>query len=128
MNNLLLVIKVKHVDGGHLGWRAAGPCRASGVGVLHQVGVRIFLHEHVLALTGAVVGFVAFGGNDPVPAECLEVHRQRVATAARFSGVLVTVQAEVSPRTLGGLENFHFQERLLETGGRAAQQTGKKWL
>ena len=81
VNDLLLVIEVEHVNGGHLGWRTAGPCGATGVGVLHQVGVRVFLHEHVLALARAIVGFVAFGSNDPVPAERLEIHSQRVATA-----------------------------------------------
>jgi len=50
VNDLLLVIKVEHVNGGHLGRGTAGPCGASGVGVLYQVGVRVFLHEHVLAL------------------------------------------------------------------------------
>ena len=120
MDNLLLVIEVEHVNGGHLGRGTAGPCRAAGVGVLHQVGVWVFLHEHVLALAGAVVGFVAFGGNDPVPAERLEIHSQRVATAARLGGVLVTVQAKVSARTLGRLENLYFQERLLESGGEGA--------
>lgn len=117
MNDLLLVIEVEHVNRGHLGWCTAGPCRASGVRVLHQVGVRVFLHEHVFALSGAVVGFVAFGSNDPVPAEGLKVHGQRVAAAARLGGVLVTVQAEVSPRSFGCLKNLHFQERLLESGG-----------
>lgn len=122
VNDLLLVIEVEHVNGGHLGRGTAGPCGASGVGVLHQVGVRVFLHEHVLALTGAIVGFVAFGGNDPVPAERLEIYSQRVATAARLCGVLVAVQAEISSRTFGCLENLHFQERLLESGGGEAGQ------
>lgn len=122
MNYLLLVIEVEHVNGGHLGRGAAGPCGASGVGVLHQVGVRVFLHEHVLALAGAIVGFVAFWGNDPVPAKSLEIHSQRVAAAAGLGGVLVAVQAEVSPRALGRLENLHFQEWLLESGGGEAGQ------
>lgn len=74
MNDLLLVIEVEHVNRRHLGWGAAGPRRASRVGVLHQVGVRVFLHEHVLALARAVVRFVAFRGNDPIPAERLKVH------------------------------------------------------
>lgn len=79
--------------------------------------MRVFLHEHVLALARTVVGFVAFGGNDPVPAKGLEVHRQRVAAAARLGGVLVTIQSQISSRALGRLENLHFQERLLESGG-----------
>lgn len=117
MNDLLLVIKVEHVNGGHLGGRTAGPGGAPRVGVLHQVGVRVFLHEHVLALAGAVVGFVAFGSNDPVPPERFEIHSQRVATAAGLGGVLVAVQAEVSTRTFGRFQNLDFQERLLESTG-----------
>lgn len=97
MDDLLLVIEVEHVNGGHLGRGTAGPCGASGVGVLHEVSVRVFLHEHVLALAGTIVGFVAFWGNDPVPAERLEIHSKRVATASRLGGMLVAVQAEVSP-------------------------------
>ncbi len=128
VNNLLLVIEVEHVNGGHLGWGTAGSCGASGVGMLHQVGVRVFLHEHILALARAIVGFVAFGGNDPVPAECLEIHSQRVTTAARLGGVLVAVQAEVSPRTFGRLKNLHFQERLLESGGRSGGTERERWL
>lgn len=126
VNDLLLVVEVEHVNGGHLGWGTARPCRASGVGVLHQVSVRVFLHEHVLALARAIVGFVALGGNDPVPAECLEIHSQRVATAARLGGVLVTVEAEVSPWTFGRLKNLHFQERLLESGGGQRERGGYK--
>lgn len=122
MDDLLLVIEIEHVNGGHLGWGTAGPCGASGVGVLHQVGVWIFLHEHVLALARTVVGFVTFGGNDPVPAKCLKIHSQGVATAAGLSGVLITVQPEISPRTFGRLKNLHFQEWLLESGGGGAGQ------
>lgn len=103
MNDLLLVIEVEHVNGWHLCRGTAGPRRASGVGVLHQVSVRVFLHEHVLALAWTVVGFVAFGCNDPVPAEGLEIHSQGVATAAGLGGVLVTVQPEVPPWTFGRL-------------------------
>lgn len=50
MNDLLLVIEVEHVNGRHLCGGTAGPRGASRVGVLHQVSVRVFLHEHVLAL------------------------------------------------------------------------------
>lgn len=103
MNDLLLVIEVEHVNGGHLCRGTAGPRRASGVGVLHQVCVRVFLHEHVLALAWTVVGFVAFGRNDPVPAEGLEIHGQGVATAAGLGGVLVAVQTKVPSWTFGCL-------------------------
>ena len=125
VDDLLLVVEVQHVDGGHLGGRAAGPGRAARVGVLHQVGVRVLLHEHVLALARAVVGLVALGRDDPVPAERLKVHRQRVAAAARLGGVLVAVQAQVPPGALRRLQNLHLQERLLESGGEGG---GKRWL
>lgn len=124
MNDLLFVVKVKHINGGHLGGGATRPCRTSWICVLHQVCVWVFLHEHVLALTRAVVGFVAFGGNDPVPSKRLKVHSQRVATAAGFGGVLVAVQAQVSPGAFAGLKNFHFQKRLLESGGRRRVREG----
>lgn len=100
VDNLLLVIEVEHVDGGHLGGRAAGPGRAPRVGLLHQVGVRVLLHKHVLALAGAVVGLVAFRGDDPVPAKSLKVHREGVAAAAGLARVLVAVQAQVPPGPL----------------------------
>lgn len=77
----------------------------------------VLLHEHVLALAGAVVGFVALGRDDPVPAKGLKVDGQRVAAAAGLRRVLVAIQAQVPPRAFGRLENFHLQERLLESGG-----------
>lgn len=97
VDNLLLVIEVEHVDWGHLGGGTAGPSRASWVGLLHQMGVRILLHEHVLALARAVVGLVALRCDDPVPAESLKVHREGVSAAAGLTGVLITVQAQVPP-------------------------------
>lgn len=100
VDNLLLVIEVEHVDGGHLGGGTAGPSRASWVSLLHQVGVWILLHEHVLALAGAVVGLVAFRRDDPVPAESLKVHGEGVPAAAGLTGVLITVQAQVPPGPL----------------------------
>lgn len=126
VDDLLLVVEVEHVDGGHLGRGAARPCGTSGVGVLDQVCVRVLLHEHVLALAGAVVGFVALGRDDPVPAEGLEVDGQRVAAATGLRRVFVAVQAQVPPRALGRLQNFHLQERLLESGGRRGGQGGEK--
>lgn len=128
VDNLLLVVEVEHVNGGHLGRGAARPCGTSGVGVLDQVCVRVLLHEHVLALAGAVVGFVALGRDDPVPAEGLKVDGERVAAAAGLRRVLIAVQAQVPPRALGCLENFNLQERLLESGGGAAGEERKRWL
>lgn len=97
MDDLLLVVEVEHVNGGHFGWGAARPCGTPGVGVLDEVCVWVLLHEHVLALAGAVVGFVALGGDDPVPAEGLKVDGQRVAAAAGLRRVFVAVQAQVPP-------------------------------
>lgn len=91
VDNLLLVIEVEHVDWGHLGRGAAGPSRASWIGLLHQVGVWIFLHEHVLALAGAVVGLVALRCDDPVPAKSLKVHCERVSAAPGLTRVLIAV-------------------------------------
>lgn len=70
---LLLAIKVEHVDGRHLSGRAAGPGRASRVGLVDQVGVRVLLQVQELTLAGAVVGPVALRCDDPVPAELLKV-------------------------------------------------------
>lgn len=82
VDDLLFVVEVEHVDGRHLSRGAAGPSRAPGVGMLDQVGVRVLLHEHVLALARAVIGLVALGRDDPVPAKRLKVDSERVAAAA----------------------------------------------
>lgn len=114
VDDLLVVIKVEHVDGGHLGGGAAGAYGPSGVGFVHQVGVGVRLQVHVLALPGAVVGLVALRGNNPVPAEVLEVHRERVAAAPGLGRVLFTVQTRVSPGSLGALGDLYLHERLLK--------------
>lgn len=94
--------------------------------MLDQVGVRVLLHEHVLTLARAVVGLVALGRDDPVPAEGFEVHGERVAAAAGLGGVLIAVQAQIPSRALGGLQNFHLQERLLEIRGVKERDGGVK--
>lgn len=114
VDDLLLAVEVEHVDGGHLGGGAAGARGPSGVGFVHQVGVRVLLQVQVLALPRAVVGFVALRGNNPVPAEALEVHRQRVPAAPGLLGGLVAVQARVSPGSLGALGKLHLHEGLLK--------------
>lgn len=43
VDDLLLAVEVEHVDGRHLGGRAAGPRRAPGIGLVHQVCVRVLL-------------------------------------------------------------------------------------
>lgn len=84
VDDLLFAVEVEHVDGGHLGRRAAGPRRAARVGFVHQVSVRVLLQVHELTLSGAVIGAVTFGSDNPVPAELLEVHGERVTAAARL--------------------------------------------
>lgn len=114
VDDLLLAVEVQHVDGRHLGGRAAGPRRAPGIGLVHQVCVRVLLQVQELALPRAVVGPVALGRNDPVPAELLKVDGERVPTAARFGGLLVTVEARVAARSLWAVEDLHFDERALQ--------------
>lgn len=84
IDDLLHAVEVEHVDGGHLGGGTAGPCRASGVGLVHQVGVGVLLQVHVLTLSRTIIGLIAFRGNDPVPTKVLEVHCEGVETAADF--------------------------------------------
>lgn len=50
VDDLLLAVEVEHVDGRHLGGRAAGPRRASGVGLVDQVCVRVLLQVQELTL------------------------------------------------------------------------------
>lgn len=97
MDDLLLVVKVEHVNGRHFGWCAARPCGTPGVGVLDKVCVWVLLHEHVLALARAVVGFVALGCDDPVPTKGLKVDGQGVAAAAGLCRMLIAIQAQISP-------------------------------
>lgn len=87
-------IEVEHGDGGHLAGGAAWPRSTGGAGHVRHVCVRVLLQEHEGTLARAVVGLVLLGRDDPVPPEGLEVHRQRVAAAARLLAVLVAVVAE----------------------------------
>lgn len=125
VDDLLLVVKVEHINGWHFGWCTARTGRASRISVLHQMGVWVLLHEHVLTLAWTVVGFVALRSNDPIPSKCLKVHCEWVAAASRFGRVLITVQAKITAWTFCRLENFHLQERLLEIRG--GKVSGKKW-
>lgn len=93
VDDLLFSVEVKHVDGRHLGGRAAGAGSATRVGFVHQVRVRILLQMQIVTLARAVVSFVAFWGNNPVPAEVFKVHRKGVAAAAGLGRILVTVQS-----------------------------------
>lgn len=114
VDDLLLSVKVEHVDRGHLGRGAAGACGPSGVGFVHQVGVWVLLQVHVLTLPGAIVGLIALRGNNPVPAKVFKVHRERVAAATRLWRVLVTVQACVSSDSPRAVRDLHLHERLLQ--------------
>jgi len=84
VNYVEVLVEVQHGYGGQLAGSAArtgARVRARLVGELGEVSVRVFLQEHHRTLSRTVVGFVLFGRNDPVPAEVLEVHRQRVPAA-----------------------------------------------
>lgn len=98
IDDLLLLVEVEHVDGRHLGRGTAGAGGPSGRGPVDQVGMRVLLQVHVLALPRAVVGLVALGGDNPVIAKVLKVHGEWVAAATRLWGVLVAVQARVPPQ------------------------------
>ena len=112
--DVVVVVEVEHRDGRHLSWRAARSCRTGRVGLLDQMRVRILLKEHVWTLAAAVVGFVALGRDDPIPAELLEVHSQRVATAADFLAVLFAVESDHSSLSVGRLGFYSdFDERYL---------------
>lgn len=114
VDDLLFAVEVEHVDGRHLGGRAARPRGAPRVRLVHQVRVRVLLQVRELALPGAVVGPVTFGCDDPVPAELLEVHGERIAAAARLRRLLVAVEARVSTGSPGVVKYLHLDERLLE--------------
>lgn len=113
VDDLLLAVEVEHVDGRHLGGRAAGPRRASGVGLVDQVCMRVLLQVQELALPGAVVRPVALRRDDPVPSEFLEVDSEWVAAAAGLSGLLIAVEARVPAGSLGAVEDLHLDEWLL---------------
>lgn len=60
--------------------------------------VRVLLKEHVGTLPRAIVGLVLLGSDNPVPTELLEVHRQRISTAALLLRRFVAVQADSALR------------------------------
>lgn len=110
VDDLLFAIEVKHVDGRHLGGGAAGPGGASWIGLVHQMGVGIFLHVYVVAFSWTVIRLITFWSNNPVPAEVLEVHSERVPAALRLWRILVAVQPRVPPDSLWALWDFHLHE------------------
>lgn len=110
VDDLLFAIEVKHVDGRHLGGGAAGPGGASRIGLVHQMGVGILLQVHVVAFSRTVIRLIAFWSNNPVPAEVLEVHSERVSAAPRLWGILVAVQSRVPPDSLWALWDFHLHK------------------
>ena len=114
IDDLFLAVKVEHVDGRHLGGCAAGPRCAPRIGLVNKVCMWVLLQVQELALPRAIVGSVALGRNDPVPPELLKVNRERVSTTARFCGFLIAVEARVAPRPLWAVEDFHFDEGLLQ--------------
>lgn len=114
VDDLLLAVEVQHVNGRHLGGRAAGPRRAPWVGLVNEVCMRVLLQVHELALPRTIVGPVTLGCDDPVPAELLKIDGEWVAAAAGLCRLLVAVQARVAAGSLRAVEDLHFNERLLE--------------
>lgn len=106
IDDLLSVVEVEHVDGGHFGGCAAGPSCTTRIRLVHQVCVRELLQMYLLTLARAVVGLVALWRNDPVPAEVLEVYGERVSAAAGFRRALIAVEARFSSGTLWHLGDF----------------------
>ena len=85
-------VEVDEPDGGEFSGRAARP-RIHRLGLAKHVCVRVFGHEDVRAVAGAVVDVVVFRGNDPVPFVLLKVNDEREATAQSFCVVILTFQA-----------------------------------
>lgn len=111
--NLFFAVKIEHVDGRHFGRSATGSGGTPRVCLVYQVGVRVLLQVHVLALPRAVVGLVALRRNNPVPAEILEVHGKGVTAAAGLGGMFVTVQPTVPLGPFGCLGYFHLHKGFL---------------
>lgn len=109
VDDLLAVVEVQHVNRRHLGGSAARSRTAPRVGLVNDVTVGVLLN----ALAGAVVGFVALGGDYPVPTEILEVDGERIPAAAGLGGMLVAVEASVAPGAFGGVRYFDLKEGLL---------------
>lgn len=95
VDDVVVLVEVQHRDAGHAPRRTAR-ARVDRVRLLRQMRVRVLLQKHVRTLSRAVVRFVSLRRDDPVPAELLEVDRQRVPTATRFVRVLFAVQADHS--------------------------------
>lgn len=98
VDDVQVLVEVQHRDGGQLAGHAARPrarVRARRlVGQLGQVRVRVLLQEHQRTLAGTIVGRVLPGRDDPVPAELVKVHGQRVPAAPGLRGRLVAVDAQ----------------------------------
>lgn len=114
IDDLFLAIEIQHVDGWHLGGCAAGPSGAPWIGLVYQVCMWVLLQVQELTLPWAIVGPVALGCNDPVPSKLLKVNCEGVSTAACFGRFLITVEARFSARSIWAVEDFHFNEWLLD--------------
>lgn len=112
VNDVVVHVVVQHRYGGHFAGRTTRP-RAE-LGHLHQMRVRVFLEQHWIARARTVVGHVLFRCDYPVPAELLEVDRQRVPATPRLRGRLVACQSgRYVPPGPGPpiLPGVHFQVR-----------------
>lgn len=113
IDDLLLAVEVEHVNGRHLGGRAAGPSCTPWVSLVHQVCMWVLLQVQELTLPRAVVCSVAFGRDNPVPTELLKVNGEWVSTAACLHRLFITVEARITTGSLEVVENLDLDEGLL---------------
>lgn len=99
------LVKVKQLYRGHFSGRAAWICRSAK---LNYMRVSIALHEGYFTLASTIIGIVFLRCNHPIPAETLEIHRQRMATTA----LLVTLLRALQTAPLCSLLSLIFRQNV----------------
>lgn len=99
------LVKVKQLYRGHFSGRAAWICRSAK---LNYMRVSIALHEGNFTLASTIIGIVFLRCNHPIPAETLEIHRQRMATTA----LLVTLLRALQTAPLCSLLSLIFRQNV----------------
>lgn len=109
------IVKVEHGDGRQFAWGAARHVGVSqgAQGVLGQVCVHVLLVERPGAVARAVVRLVPSRRYDEVPAEGVEVDRQRVAATPLLLAVVLAVLVSRASETVSFVGQDNLQERLL---------------
>lgn len=93
VDNAIAQIEIQQLYGAHLLRRAARYCRGAE---LHHMRVFIFGQKTEHTLAGTVGCFVAFRGDNPIPAKLFKIHCQRIPAAAGFVVVFITVQRKIA--------------------------------